>query len=138
MTSRRRADPNPDLFASFPRRPEASTRSAVPPAQSEQDIPTSRPRLLLPKDLAGSLERLGDTEIDALLAAVTAEAKRRGPLPSGRGGGSVASAKSQPPRADFYSGVASLTTGKLNAVPAAFMAGVKLSAIARQFGISHA
>jgi transposase-like protein len=34
--------------------------------------------------------------------------------------------------------VASLTTGKLNAVRAAFRAGVRPSAIARQFGISQA
>ena len=46
--------------------------------------------------------------IDALLAAVTAEAPR-----------------------------SSLTTGKLDAVRAGFKAGVKPSAIARQFGISQ-
>ena len=34
-------------------------------------------------------------------------------------------------------GAGSLTTGKLNAVRAAFKAGVKPSAIARQFGISQ-
>jgi hypothetical protein len=34
-------------------------------------------------------------------------------------------------------GACSLTTGKLNAVRAAFKAGVKPSAIARQFGISQ-
>jgi hypothetical protein len=34
-------------------------------------------------------------------------------------------------------GVGSLTTGKLNAVRAAFKAGVKPPAIARQFGISQ-
>jgi hypothetical protein len=32
----------------------------------------------LPKDLAGALKRLEDADVDALLAAVTAEAKRRG------------------------------------------------------------
>ena len=39
------------------------------------------PRHLLPKDLAGSLRRLDDGEIDTLLAAATAEAERRGGLP---------------------------------------------------------
>jgi len=32
----------------------------------------------LPEDLAGALKRLDDVEIDALLAAVTTEAERRG------------------------------------------------------------
>ena len=138
MTIRRRADPTPDLFASLPRRPEAPTRRAVPQAQPEQDIPTSRPRLLLPKDLAGSLERLGDAEVDALLAAVTAEAKRRGRLPPSRTGGPAVDVKSRPRRAVSHGGAASLTIGKLNAVRAAFRAGVKPSAIAREFGISQA
>ena len=37
----------------------------------------------------------------------------------------------------YADGAGSLTTGKLNAVRAAFKAGVKPSAIARQFGISQ-
>ena len=92
----------------------------------------------MPEDLAGALKRLDDVEIDALLAAVTAEAERRGrraPSPSKEK--PVADAK--PPRrqeaAEDRAG--SLTTGKLNAVRAAFQAGVKPSAIARQFGISQ-
>jgi hypothetical protein len=42
-------------------------------------VPTGQtsPRHLLPKDLPGALARLDDGEIDALLAAVTEEAKRR-------------------------------------------------------------
>jgi hypothetical protein len=40
-------------------------------------------RYLLPKDLAGALERLDDIEVDTLLAAVNSEAKRRGRLPRG-------------------------------------------------------
>jgi len=82
---------------------------------------------------------LDDTEIDALLAAVTAEAGRRGRLPS-----SPAKEKPTPdgkprPRAEAIAkdGTGLLTTGKLNAVRAAFKAGVKPSAIARQFGISQ-
>jgi hypothetical protein len=78
---------------------------------------------------------LDDAEIDALLAAVTTEAERRGRLPP-------SPAKDKPaadakPQAPVKDGLASLTTSKLNAVRAAFKAGVKPSAIARQFGISQ-
>ena len=43
----------------------------------------------------------------------------------------------RPPRVASDDGAASLTTGKLNAVRAAFKAGAKPAAIARQFGISQ-
>jgi DNA invertase Pin-like site-specific DNA recombinase len=82
---------------------------------------------LLPKDLAGALQRLDDTEVDTLLAAVTTEAERRGRLPR-------PSASKVPTLEDAGH---SLTKGKLNAVRAAFKAGVKPSAIARKFGISQ-
>jgi hypothetical protein len=92
----------------------------------------------LPKDLAGALKRLDDREIDALLAAVATEAERRGRLAAQRSKGRfTASAKAQTHQAPSEDGAGSLTTGKLNAVRAAFKAGVKPSAIARQFGISQ-
>jgi hypothetical protein len=82
---------------------------------------------------------LDDAEIDALLAAVTTEAERRGRLPPGPAKEKpAADAKPlthQAPSDEDRAG--SLTTGKLNAVRAAFKAGVKPSAIARQFGISQ-
>jgi len=83
---------------------------------------------LLPKDLAGSLRRLSDNEIDTLLAAVTTEAGRRGRL-------GKSESKSEPQVKSTE--LAGFTKGKLNAVRAAFKAGVKPSAIARQFGISQ-
>ena len=49
----------------------------------------------------------------------------------------VADAKPQRRQEAAEDGAGSLTTGKLNAVRAAFKAGVKPSAIARQFGISQ-
>jgi DNA invertase Pin-like site-specific DNA recombinase len=87
----------------------------------------------LPKDLAGALKRLDDVEIDALLAAGTTEAERRGRRPPRP----AADAKLQRRREAAEDGASSLTTGKLNAVRAAFKEGVKPSAIARQFGISQ-
>src|SRR6476469_8778388 len=91
----------------------------------------------LPEDLAGALKWLDDVEIDALLAAVTTEAERRGRRPPDPAKKRVADAKPQRRREVAEDGAGSLTTGKLNAVRAAFKAGVKPSAIARQFGISQ-
>jgi hypothetical protein len=140
-TQRRPADLTQDLFASLPtaRAPDAAKRPRAPHAEPSPDELASRPRHLLPKDLAGALERLNDAEVDSLLAAVTAEARRRGRLaPSSQAENPTADAT---PRARMRVAVdradPSLTTGKLNAVRAAFKAGVRPSAIARQFGISQ-
>jgi hypothetical protein len=116
----------------------AAEPSAVPKGKAEAEALASPPRHLLPKDLAGALKRLDNAEIDALLAAVTTEAERRGRRPpSPATEKPVADARPQPRPAPAEDGAGSLTTGKLNAVRAAFKAGVKPSAIARQFGISQ-
>ena len=86
----------------------------------------------MPKDLDGALKRLDDVELDTLLVAVNNEAQRRGRQPASR---VKPMRQPRPVRAEH--GADSLTTGKLNAVRAAFKAGVKPSAIARQFGISQ-
>jgi hypothetical protein len=110
---------------------------AVPEREAEPDNLASQPRHFLPKDLAGALKRLDETEIDTLLAAVTAEAERRGRLtPRPTAEKPAPDTKRQRSHAPAEDG-ACLTTGKLNAVRAAFKAGVKPSAIARQFGISQ-
>ena len=81
---------------------------------------------------------MDDVEIDALLVAVTTEAERRGRRPpSPAKEKPVADAKPQRRQDVAEDGAGSLTTGKLNAVRAAFKAGVKPSAIARQFGIPN-
>src|SRR6266446_347637 len=121
MSTRRPVDATPDLFSAPPTAKALEPEhSAIPQRKGEPDDAASQSRHFLPKDLAGALKRLDDAEIDSLLAAVTAEAERRGRLPS-------AVAKDG----------TGLTTGKLNAVRAAFKAGVKPSVIARQFGISR-
>jgi hypothetical protein len=134
MPTRRSAETIPDLF-SAPPTAKAPESQAIPQGKAEQDNLASQPRHFLPRDLAGALKRLDDAEIDALLAAVTTEAERRGRLPP-------SPAKEKPaadakPQAPVKDGAGSLTLGKLNAVRAAFKAGVKPSAIARQFGISQ-
>ena len=133
MPIRRSANPTPDLF-SAPPPAKAAEPQAVPNAAPGPEQLGSEPRHLLPKDLAGSLKRLDNAEIDTLLAAVTAEAERRGrvakPQPQ-------AEAKLAGRRTAIEEVTGGLTKGKLNAVRAAFKAGVKPSAIARQFGISQ-
>ena len=137
MPTRRPAETTPDLFSALPT-VTAAGPSAVPKGKAGPNSPASQQPHYLPEDLAGALKRLDDVEIDALLAAVTTEAERRGRrLPGPVKEKPVADAKPQRRQDVAEDGAGSLTTGKLNAVRAAFKAGVKPPAIARQFGISQ-
>jgi hypothetical protein len=137
MPIRPPAEITPDLF-SAPPTAAAAGPLAVPKDRAGPDSLASQPRHFLPKDLAGALKRLDDVEIDALLAAVTTEAERRGRWSPGLAiEKPTVDAKPQRRHEVAEDGAGSLTTGKLNAVRAAFKAGVKPSAIARQFGISQ-
>jgi hypothetical protein len=137
MRTRRPTETTPDLFSAQPT-VTAAEPSAVPKAKAGPDGLASQQRHFLPNDLAGALKRLDDVEIDALLAAVATEAERRGRRPPSPGKEEpVAVAKPQQRQEAAKDGAGSLTTGKLNAVRAAFKAGVKPSAIAREFGISQ-
>ena len=90
-----------------------------------------QPRHVLPRDLPSAIKHLDDQELDRLIAAVLAEQKRRCTKP--------VVAESTPVRKQRLKLVGvPLTTGKLNAVRAAFKAGVKPTLIARQFGLSDA
>jgi len=82
----------------------------------------------LPADLPTAIRQLDNQEFDRLLAAVLAEQKRRGGKISGSGGNSRQRQVEVP---------SSLPQGQLNAVRAAFKAGITPSRIARQFGISQ-
>jgi len=137
MPTRRSAETTPDLF-SAPPTAKAPEPLAVPQSKANAGSLAPQARHFLPKDLSGALKRLNNGEIDALLAAVTTEAERRGRLPPSRAKEKpTADARPQPRQAPAEHGSGSLTTGKLNAVRAAFKAGVKPSAIAREFGISQ-
>ena len=84
------------------------------------------PRHVLPNDLPNAIRHLGDEDLDRLLAATLAEVNRRGrrlPIDKPSPQGNLAAA--------------SLTCGQLNAVRAAFKAGITPSRIARQFRISQ-
>jgi DNA invertase Pin-like site-specific DNA recombinase len=83
----------------------------------------------LPNNLANALKHLDDQELERLLAGVLAEQRRRGrKFP-------VSDEISH--RRQLKVAAVPLTQGKLNAVRAAFKAGVTPSRIARQFGISQ-
>jgi F0F1-type ATP synthase delta subunit len=75
-----------------------------------------------------AVAHLNDQELDRLLSAVIAEQKRRGKK--------LTAEMSRRQRVEVVT-AAPLTQGKLNAVRAAFKAGITPSRIARQFGISQ-
>lgn len=111
----------PDLFSMSYRE-----HAALPPnpPKATADNAASSPQHVLPSDLPAAIKQLNDQELDHLLAAVIEEQLRRGKKPP-----SFEKTK----RAE--AAAVSLTPGKLNAVRAAFKAGVRPSKIAKQFGI---
>ena len=139
--------PTPDLFseASAPEAPPTPASQVSSPQAAAVDVAVSVRRYLLPKDLPNALKRLDDGELASLLVAALDEAKRRGKLPSGL----AASALDDPtPRGSrkgnksstvrpAHVAILSLTRGQVNAVRAAFKAGIAPSRIAREFGISQ-
>jgi hypothetical protein len=111
---------------------DASSRTgqASSPAQSsvsathETEVKPSR--YVLPSDLDAAIKYLDDQQLDKLVSAALEERKRRR--------GPPASNKNQ---RDAEVDSSSLPQGKLNAVRAAFKAGVTPARIAREFGISR-
>ena len=112
----------PDLFSHSSATQPAAENS---PAASSKITPSSR--RILPADLPNAIRHLDNQELDRLLAAVLAEQKRRGRKIPGSGGSLR--------RRQVETSSSSLTQGQLNAVRAAFKAGITPSRIARQFRI---
>jgi hypothetical protein len=96
------------------------------PPKPTADSAASSPRHVLPSDLSAAIKHLNDQELDQLQAAVTTELKRRGKKPP---------LSDKTPSKRVEGATVSLTPAKLNAVRAAFKAGVRPSKIAKQFGI---
>ena len=97
---------------------------------------TPAPPVLLPSDLDSSLALLDDRDFARLVAAVTREeARRQGnkPEPSSHGLEAESATERRAKRSSE-----TITPAKANLVRAAMKAGVKPSAIARQFGLSNA
>ena len=83
----------------------------------------SSPRHVLPKDLPNAIRHLGDEELERLFAAALAEMRRRDRrLPTDK----------PAPKRKLGAVEVSLTRGQLNAVRAAFEAGITPTRIARQ------
>jgi hypothetical protein len=119
----------PDLFSPASAR-EPSAPSAKAPLNSPEPATHSAPRHVLPADLPNAIKHLDDQQFDRLVSAVVAEQRRRG---------RKLSMSDESPRKGRVESVAvPLPQGKLNAVRAAFKAGITPSRIARQFGISQA
>jgi predicted DNA-binding protein (UPF0251 family) len=122
MGSRARSS-TPDLFSSAPAREVHS--QPLEPIGSPSAVPS---RHVLLADLPNAIRYLNDQELDQLLSAIIAEQKRRGKM--------LPAEMSRKQRVDVAIAVP-LTQGKLNAIRAAFKAGITPSRIARQFGISQ-
>ena len=110
------------------------------------DVTTSRPprRPILPRDLPKAIKYLDDRELDRLLRAAIEEARRRGRLPPSLDARQTktergrATLKERPSRSGrVVPAAASLTQGQVNAVRAAFKAGIAPSRIARHFGLKQ-
>ncbi len=140
---------SPDLFSTDAGR-DASRPLPKPPATDKTAGPASE-RHVLPKNLRDAVKYLSDDELDLLRAAALEEMERRGRLPVSVGADSAQSSRhplglqtkrlpptdkiSQRRRVDVAE--VSLTRGQMNAVRAAFRAGITPARIARQFGISQ-
>jgi hypothetical protein len=135
----------PDLFS--------TGRLDGSPTNNPPEALPGRPsrRTALPKDLPKAIRYLDDQELDWLLRAATEETKRRGrPMPMAEASPTNTPAVSSEPipkqtkspgrltrQRQVGVAAAALTKGQVNAVRAAFKAGVTPSRIARQFGLSH-
>jgi hypothetical protein len=129
--------PTPDLFSTETVRDESpSPTSPIPATQPRSDA--SSQRHVLPKNLRKAVKHLSDGELDLLHAATLEELERRGRLPptDQTTNRSSRTDKSSHGR-QVEAATVSLTRGQINAVRAAFKAGIKPSLIARQFGISQ-
>src|ERR1700730_12206021 len=100
------------------------------PRHIPSNVTATASRHVLPNDLPAAVKHLEDQELDLLFDAVVAERLRRGmkwPVP-----------EKTPTQRTVEAAAVSLNLGRLNAVRAAFKAGVTPSKIAKEFGISQA
>jgi hypothetical protein len=107
----------------------SSLWTSGPKSSPDRKVATAAPSYALPINLPIALKYLDNSQLDRLLAAVLAEQQLRG--------GKKPLVRDSPYEATQIKKAApSLAQGKLNAIRAAFKAGITASRIARQFGIS--
>ena len=127
MTHQRTQPATPDLFST-----ELAQNGASPQVSAAKDTGVSK-RHVLPQDLPNAVKFLSDTELDLLIVTAVDEAKRRGRLPPKV----EPKPPDEPKRTRVDLAMSALTRGQINAVQAAFKAGITPSRIARQFGMSQ-
>ena len=128
----------PDLFSTVTTVRDGSPSPIKPIPATQIAADASSHRHVLPKNLRTAVKHLSDAELDLLHATSLEEMARRGRLPptDQTTNRSSRTDKSLPKR-QVGAATVSLTRGQVNAVLAAFKAGIKPSLIARQFGISQ-
>lgn len=141
MAKRQRPlESTPDLFTTAPQREPRIDRASVP------SKPLIARQCILPKDLSSALMRLTQDELNTLARTVNKELARRNMrIQPERNSGqekepkqTLASVgKKTDKRATSETNALPLTQSQINAIRAAFKAGVKPSTIARQFGVSR-
>jgi hypothetical protein len=139
----------PDLFSTDTVR-DVSAAPTERSSSGAAPVPIPSQRHVLPENLDRAVKHLTDDELMQLLDVVVSEARQRGKSPLRTGGDSMQSSRQTEEVTQKHSKIESasnrkpvevvvtLSPGKLNAVRAAFKAGVTPSRIARQFGISQA
>jgi hypothetical protein len=130
MPRRPRPASEPDLFSidTVPNAPPPPVRRLAP------TTPAGSPDIF-PDDLARVIVRWSDAAVERLVVVATAEARRRGLLPSEQAPKKTA-ADGRPIRQRRPEHEAEgLAPGQVSAIRAAGQAGVKLSKIAREFGV---
>lgn len=132
MARDRSTSGTPDLFE-----PPSGARPQLPRAAK----PVGRTQIVLPSNLPLALQSLDDSNFNALLRQVAVEARRRGGLSTAAVTETISRkvpAKRVRVSPETLSKIAAnkVPTGKANLIRAAFKAGVKPAAIAREFGIS--
>ena len=139
----------PDLFSTDKVR-EAFAGSLTSGSGRAERIPSTSQRHVLPENLDHAIKQLNDDELMQLIEVALKEAQHRGKSPLGPGIGLSQQSRHERmtknhPAIEKASSQklvevteVTLSPGKLNAVRAAFKAGISPSRIARQFGISQA
>jgi hypothetical protein len=124
MGATRPSDAN--LFPPLGHEPSLSSRPEPFSPIGSSETKTSPSRYVLPQNLDVAIKQLDDQELDRLVSAALEERARR----KKRFGHEESQRKRE-------TVAVSLPQGKLNAVRAAFKAGVTPARIAREFGISQ-
>ena len=145
----------PDLFQAAGVQESCRTPARLTSAQQSAAAASGAEKLLsrhvLPRDLSNALKQLDDGELDRLFAATRHELQRRGRSLTStpvirptthmgteqRASDQSTTTEASPERRQPEQPYVALPQGRVNAVRAAFKAGITPSRIARQFGISQ-